>query len=89
MASYQVTCHVPDGLDKDQRIDAIGGSGFGKHLIDDAISNIENRVHSYWTLVAGAHADVIVAKRPSGRKYLKTTADGIEPNNLLALPHCP
>lgn len=88
MASLQVTCHVPDGLDKDQRIDAIGGGGW-KHLIDDAIWNIENRINDYWTYVAGARAAVIVAKRPNGRKYLKTTADGIEPNNLLALPRCP
>jgi hypothetical protein len=89
MASYQVTCHVPDGADKDQRIDAIGGAGFGKHLIDDAIRNIENGTHSYWTYAAGARTEVIVAKRANGRKYLKTVADGVEPNNLLALPHCP
>ena len=24
-----------------------------------------------------------------GRKYLKTEADGLHPNNLLALPECP
>jgi hypothetical protein len=88
MASLQVTCHVPDGADSDQRIDAIGGSGW-KHLIDDAIRNIEYRVNDYWTFVAGARASVIVAQRSSGRKYLKTTAYGIEPNNLLALPRCP
>ncbi len=88
MASYQVTCHVPDGADADQRIDAIGGAGW-KDPIDRAITNIENGINSYWTYVAGAHADVVVAKRPNGRKYLKTTADGIEPNNLLALPRCP
>ena len=87
MASYQVTCHVPDGTDKDQRIDAIGGSVW-KHLIDEAIKNIDTRSHDYWTNVAGARAVVIVATRPNG-KYLKTTADGIEPNNLLALPRCP
>ena len=88
MASLQVICHVPDSTDSDQRIDAIGGAGW-KHLIDDAIRNIENGTNAYWTNVAGARADVIVARRLSGRKYLKTTADGIEPNNLLALPRCP
>lgn len=87
MASLQVTCHVPDGSDADQRIDAIGGT-WGKHLIDEAIRNIETGAHSYWTYAANARADVVVAKRPSGRKYLKTTADGVEPNNLLALPRC-
>jgi hypothetical protein len=88
MASLQVTCHIPDGLDKDQRIDAIGGSDWGQHPIDLAIMHIETGVNNYWTYVAGARANVIVAQRPNGRKYLKTTADGVEPNNLLALPHC-
>lgn len=87
MASYQVTCHIPDGQDADQRIDAIGGSGW-RHLIDDAIRYLETRTNDYWTMVAGARADVIVAKRTNGRKYLKTTADGVEPNNLLKLPRC-
>ena len=88
MAILQVTCHVPDGLDKDQRIDAIGGVGW-KHEIDHAIIYIERNVNSYWTHAAGVRADVIVARRPNGRKYLKTTADGVEPNNLLAQPRCP
>jgi hypothetical protein len=87
MASLQVTCHVPDGSDADQRIDAIGGSTW-RHDIDQAIRNIESRINDYWTLAAGARATVVVAQRPNGRKYLKTTADGIEPNNLLALPRC-
>lgn len=30
---------------------------------------------------------VEVATR-NGRQYLKTEADGVEPNNLLALPRC-
>lgn len=87
MAYLQVTCHTPDGADADQRIDAIGGDGW-YHPIDDAIRNIESYVHNYWTSVAGVRADAIVAKRANGRKYLKTTADGIEPNNLLALRRC-
>ncbi|MBP1290261.1 MULTISPECIES: DUF3892 domain-containing protein [Bradyrhizobium] len=87
MTSYQVTCHVPDGADRDQRIDAIGGAEW-KHLIDDAIYNIDKRIHDYWTYAAGARTKVIVAERSNGRKYLKTVADGIEPNNLLALPRC-
>lgn len=87
MASYQITCITPDGSDADQRIDAVGGSGF-YHAIDDAIRNIETRIHSYWTSVNGRAVDVVVAVRPSGRKYLKTTADSYEPNNLLALGNC-
>ncbi|MFZ2031910.1 MAG: DUF3892 domain-containing protein [Vitreimonas sp.] len=87
MASLQITCITPDGRDADQRIDAVGGSGF-YHLIDDAIRFIENRTHSYWTMVNGRATDVVVATRHNGRKYLKTVADGYEPNNLLALRGC-
>jgi hypothetical protein len=94
-ASYQVTCIIPDGSDPDQRIDAIGGATGGQGggpwqlLIDAAIVNIENGTYTFWTLVQGRRAEVIVAKRSNGRKYLKTTADGYEPNNLLSLPRCP
>ncbi len=92
---HEVTCIVPDGADPDQRIDKIGGrvgaegGGPWSLLIDDAIAGIENGKWSFWTQAGGQVAKVIVAKRPNGRKYLKTEADGIEPNNLLALPRCP
>ncbi|MDZ4366471.1 MAG: DUF3892 domain-containing protein [Afipia sp.] len=93
-ARHQVTCIVPDGNDADQRIDAIGGStgatngGPWKLLIDDAIARIENGTFEFWTTANGSTVDVVVAKRSNGRKYLKTTADSYEPNNLLALPTC-
>jgi hypothetical protein len=93
-ARHQVTCIVPDGADADQRIDAIGGAtgapngGPWQLLIDAAITGIENGTYSFYTSVNGHTAEVVVAKRANGRKYLKTTADGFEPNNLLALPHC-
>lgn len=92
---HEVTCIVPDGADADQRIDQIGGKQGGPNngpwflYIDDAINGIENGTWSFWTQGGGRAANVIVAKRPNGRKYLKTEADGIEPNNLLALPRCP
>lgn len=84
---HQVTCITPDTADTDQRIDAIGGSGF-KYLIDDAISKIENKSHEFYTNVDSKLANVVVAQRSNKTKYLKTTADGVEPNNLLKLPRC-
>jgi hypothetical protein len=33
--------------------------------------------------------NVIIARGPSGREYLKTNADHYKPDNLLALPECP
>lgn len=88
---HQVTCVTPDGSDADQRIDAIGGPDGGgwKLLIDAAIAGLENQSFTLWTMARGVATEVRVHKRPNGRKYLKTDADGIEPNNLLALPACP
>lgn len=37
----------------------------------------------------GDRVRVIVATSPYGNKYIKTDADGDEPNNLLSLPECP
>jgi hypothetical protein len=87
-ASYPITCVIPDSSDQDQRIEIIGGVGW-RRRIDDAIRDIETRAVDYWTYAAGTRARVIVAQRPNGRKYLKTTADDAEPDNLLGLPECP
>lgn len=94
--SHEVTCIVPDGADADQRIDKIGGrvgaengNGPWTLMIDTAIAGIEAGKWSFWTQGGGRVTNVIVARRPNGRKYLKTEADGIEPNNLLSLPRCP
>lgn len=95
-ADHQVTCITPDASDADQRIDAIGGATGGEGTngrwkldIDRAIAGIENGTWSFWTKVNGQRANIEVKQRSNGRKYLKTTADGYEPNNLLALPKCP
>lgn len=89
MSDYQVTCHKPDNSDADLRIQGLGGA-FGYKGIDTLIREIEGRINSYWTTTADRKTvRVIVAKRNNGRKYLKTEADGVEPNNLLALPKCP
>ena len=80
---HQITCIIPDGADSDRRIDSIGGATGSKSggpwciKLDAAIKGIENG-NSVW---------VIIATR-NGKKYLKTEADGAEPNNLLSLPRC-
>jgi hypothetical protein len=37
----------------------------------------------------GQRVDVIVATSPNGNRYLKTVADGEQPDKLLSLPTCP
>jgi hypothetical protein len=44
--------------------------------------------YGYYVSVGGKSVDVIVATH-NNNKYIKTTADGLHPNNLLSLPECP
>lgn len=54
----------------------------------EAIRAIERGTTSFYVRKGNDRVEVIVAKR-NERKYLKTVADGVRPNNLLALPECP
>ena len=75
-----------------ERIQAIGGinpdQSRWKLMENEAITAIENGKYSFFVLAGGKEVEVIVATH-LGRKYLKTKADGYEPNNLLSLPECP
>lgn len=73
------------------RIRNIGGVSNGTrwHLsLDEAIREIESGRQAFYVSVGGRWVDVIVAIH-QGHKYLKTVADGLQPNNLLSLPECP
>lgn len=89
----RVTCiNKTDRTNPHERISHIGGinaDGGKWHLSEtEAIAGIEQGKWSFYVdRPQGDRVSVIVATR-LGRKYLKTTADGDEPNNLLALPEC-
>ena len=89
MAIYYATCHTPDNGDTDRRIQGLGGS-FGRYTVDQIILMINNG-HMFYTAPALApRRKIEVAQHPrTYRLYLKTDADGVEPNNILALPRCP
>ncbi len=53
----------------------------------DAIQDIEGRTHTYYVQEAGTRVDVNVVDGPTG-KYLRTTADPRDSNNLDNLPNC-
>jgi hypothetical protein len=55
----------------------------------DAITGIESDKWRFYVSVNGSSVWVIVAVSRYGNKYLKTTADGEHPDNLLSLPECP
>jgi Protein of unknown function (DUF3892) len=55
----------------------------------DAIAGVESGQWHFYVSVNGSTVWVIVAVSRYGNKYLKTTADGEHPDNLLSLPECP
>lgn len=66
---------------------AIGG-GSWKITQEIAIEGIEDGAWAFYVNKQGSRVNVIVSTSRYGNKYLKTEADGEEPNNLLSLPEC-
>jgi hypothetical protein len=55
---------------------------------DEAIASIEQDRYAFFVSRGGSTVDVVIATSAYGNKYLKTVADGQQPDNLLALPEC-
>jgi uncharacterized protein DUF3892 len=89
----QVKCiNKREHHDAHERIRNIGGTNTdGKNWKlseTEAITAIKKGTYSFYVSVNGKSVAVIIATH-DGREYLKTTADGYAPNNLLSLPECP
>lgn len=82
-----------DRYNAHERILNIGGvnpdGARWKRSQQQAVADIEAGTYSYYVSVGGRNVDVIVATSQYGNKYVKTTADGEQPDNLLSLPECP
>lgn len=91
MTTFHATCHTPDNADADRRIQGLGSPVWGNLTIDTIIYMIDVQRHEFYTQPPYAQGQrIITANHPvSGRRYLKTVADGVVPNNILALPRCP
>jgi hypothetical protein len=75
-----------------ERITHVGGYGTSawKLTSDEVIRRIESGQESFYvSRPEGDSVWVVVAISRFENKYLKTEADGDEPNNLLSLPECP
>ena len=90
--TVQISCinKVPR-TDPHERITFVGGLNEDKTRwkldLDTAIAGVESGKWEFWTTGGGKSVWVIVASH-NGHKYLKTVADGLQPDNLLALPEC-
>jgi Protein of unknown function (DUF3892) len=89
----QIQCiRKHDRLNPHERIKGVGGVNADGSpwylLIDVAIKGALDKTYHFWTAGGGTSVWVEVAYH-NENPYLKTVADGIQPDNLLALPECP
>ncbi|MBA1141776.1 DUF3892 domain-containing protein [Mesorhizobium neociceri] len=87
MTDVQVTCinKVPRE-NKHEGITHLGNST-GKWTRSQVIQWIEDGTNTFYTMVGGKRANVLVVNGPNG-KYVRTHADGTYNDNLLALTEC-
>ena len=90
--TMQIKCiNRTEKMSPHERITHVGGyeSSQRKITLNDAIGKIESGEQAFFVQAHRRTVGVIVAVSPSGKKYLKTEADGEQPDALLRLPECP
>ena len=79
-------------MNHDRRIRGIGGvNPDGAHWRiseTEAIAAIETGRWSFYVNAAGRELPIVVAVSKYGSKYIRTPADTLHPDSLLALPEC-
>lgn len=91
---HEVKCiNKSDRQNPHERIVNIGGVNADgtrwKLSQPSAIEGIEAGKWSFYVATGGKTVRVVVATSQYGNRYLKTEADGDQPNNLLSPPECP
>lgn len=75
-----------------ERISEVGGpnrnGGRWKLQQSQAISGMESGKWTFYVEGPAEHVVTVVVASRLGKKYLKTPADGEQPEKLLALPEC-
>jgi Protein of unknown function (DUF3892) len=90
----QIMCiNKRDRPNPHERITHVGGYTDKRWKItqQEAIEFIESKEWKFWVKPPGDLESVwvVVAVSRYGHKYLRTTSDGEDQNNLLSLPECP
>jgi hypothetical protein len=87
MADVQVKCiNKQPRNDRHEGITHLGGAGW-KWPRADVIQSIESGTNTFFTYVNGKRSNVGVVDGQNG-KYVRTHADGVWNDNLLALMEC-
>jgi len=91
--TVEIRCiNKSESFDPHERILNVGGLTEGgrpwKLSQTEAIHYIVKDTCLFYVKLGGNEVNVVIASH-SGWKYLKTTADGDQPDDLLSLPECP
>lgn len=87
MPDVQVHCiNKKDRNSSHEGITHLGGYNW-KWTRSEVIASIENKTNTFFTMVNGKRANVGVVDGSNG-KYVRTYADGVWNDNLLALMEC-
>ena len=85
---YEVKCVITErDVDGSDRIIQIGGNDWQEKL-SDVLLKIGIKSSSYYTMIDGQRADILVVRPAIGDPYLRTSKDGHHTNNLLRLRPC-